>query len=154
MTEASYQTAPLTQYSDRFRDVAEELFHLVEARIDRGRGKRFKGSYSVIASTSSETAAKIIIYERHRGKRNGDWPPLCYGVYVLIRSNGRVGEEIWNNTSFDFQKYFPLAASYNTIGVAPKHEERFVYFPVMAGERLEDIADFLTFAVGVAGTAS
>ena len=51
-----------------------------------------------------------MIYETAKGKINGNDPLLSDGIYVLVRTkadeNGRT----------------------RTIGVAPKHDERFAYF--------------------------
>lgn len=54
---------------------------------------------------------------------NGLDPQLADGIYVLIRVSG--------------------SGSGRTIGVAPKHHERFAYFRLSDGQDSDEIADFL-----------
>jgi hypothetical protein len=126
-TETSYQTVPLTEYSQAFRDRATALFNLVTERIGAPRAKEYKGSFSVLAGSSEATAAKIMIYECGKGKINGHDPQLADGVYVLIRVHG------------------PARC---TIGVAPMHHERFAYFRLLDSQGLEEIADFIAACAG------
>ena len=126
-TETSYQTAPLADYNPTMRDRAAALFRLVAERVGTTRAKEFKGSYSVIASGSDATAAKIVIYESAKGKINGDDPKLADGVYVLVRVYGTTGR---------------------TIGVAPAHHERFAYFQLHIEQGLEEMADFIAACAG------
>jgi hypothetical protein len=124
-TPPSYQTAPLTDYSPALRRTAADLFDRVVQRVARGRAIAYKGSFSVLARSGQSTAAKIIVYEHGKGKPNGDWPLLSDGVYILIRAGGR-------ELSFG-----------RTIGVAPKHEERFAYVRLMPDQDLDEVADFI-----------
>jgi hypothetical protein len=127
----SYQTAPLVEYSPEFQALAEELFGKTAALVGGGTSEKHKGSYSFHARNGN-TAAKIIIYERRRGKENGAFPMLQDGIYVLLRT----------------QRSAP-----NTLGIAPKHEERFYYRRVSAADldgAAHDIADVLQ--VGVSET--
>jgi hypothetical protein len=126
-TETSYQTVPLMEYSQAFRDRATALFHLVTERVGAARAKECKGSYSVLAASNEATAAKILIYECAKGKINGHDPQLADGVYVLIRVHGTAG---------------------CTIGVAPMHHERFAYFRLPDAQGLEEIADFIAACAG------
>ncbi|MGH9575920.1 MAG: hypothetical protein ACRD3R_00680, partial [Terriglobales bacterium] len=82
--------------------------------------KKHKGSYSIFSRFGSFTAAKIVIYEAGLGKRNGKWPPLPDGVYVLLR--------------------VPANDPNESIGIAPKREGRFSYFPVNE-ENLEEAVE-------------
>jgi len=137
--EGSYQTAPLDRYSSPRLALAEELFDLLSALVPR-KARRYKGSYSILGSSSGETAAKIILYETGLGKTNGPLQ-LVDGVYVLVRANGCAGESIWKHD----HKWLPqsLRARLNraiTIGVAPKHDERFYYFLITRDEDLQEIA--------------
>ena len=127
-TETSYQTAPLVDYSPALRERATELFRRVEQRVG-SRAKRHKGSFSVIATSSDATAAKIMIYESGKGKMNGPDPELLDGVYVMIR--------------------LPGSATGRTIGVAPKHHERFAFFTLAAEQDLDEMADFIAACAGV-----
>jgi hypothetical protein len=126
-TETSYQTAPLAEYSPALRERAAALFRLVAARVGTAKAKEFKGSFSVIAGSSDATAAKIVIYEAGRGKINGLDPQLADGVYILIRVHG---------------------TAKRTVGVAPKHHERFAYFRLLDAQELEEMADFMAACAG------
>ena len=121
---ASYQTVPLEEYSSEFLMRADELFRNVQERVPRARCKRKKGSFSFRLKNGS-TAAKILIFENHKGKTSGNWAIDRDGVYVLFR------------TTDDVQ---------NTIGVAPRHHERFTYEYVEDGS-LDRIVENLRDAV-------
>ena len=127
-TETSYQTAPLSEYDPSLLDRAATLFRRVAQRVGPVRAKQHKGSFSFIAASSDATAAKIVIYEAGKGKMNGPDPHLVNGVYVLIRLTGN--------------------ATGKTIGVAPKHHERFAYFRLQDGQELEEMADFIAACAG------
>lgn len=121
----SYQTAPLAEYGPQHQALAEQLFDAAGRLVGRRVSKKCEGSYSFLSKTGS-TAAKIIIYERQHGKQNGAFPMLQNGVYVLLRTQG---------------------SAPNTLGVAPKHEERFYYRRVNetdldgAAEEIAEIVD-------------
>jgi hypothetical protein len=119
----SYQTAPLVDYAAPLRERAAELFRLVSERVGSARAKAYKGSFSVFAQSSDATAAKVMIYEAGKGKINGTDPLLGDGVYVLVR--------------------VPSHGPGRTIGVAPKHDERFAYFRLAPGQNLNEMADFI-----------
>lgn len=140
--EPSYQTAPLTAYSAALRERAEELFNRVTQRIGH-RAKRYKGSFSIFANTSSETAAKIVIYQRGLGRENGLWPILADGVYVLVRCNGAAGRAIWGGQMLRSSTYHQQLDSRNTLGIAPKHDERFAFFRLSDDDRTQDVAELL-----------
>ncbi|HWR51215.1 MAG TPA: hypothetical protein VN428_08920 [Bryobacteraceae bacterium] len=120
----SYQSAPLIDYSPVLQRRAEDLFGRIVQHVGPVKALRYKGSYSVISSSGDHTAAKIVIVEDGKGKVNGDSPPLCEGVYVLIRTQ-------------------PSKARRRTIGLAPKHEERFAYFRFVDGLDLDEVAAFI-----------
>ena len=138
----SYQTIPLEEYSPEFQGLAHRLFQRVVEIIGTHQPKPYKGSYSILASTSSATVAKIIIYEAGKGKTNGNWPDLRDGVYALIRANDEIGDRIWNEL---LPPRLPAeldhAARQETIGVAPSHTEQFAYTRV-TDETLEAIARY------------
>lgn len=143
--DASYQTAPLEQYSPRLQRVAERIFGLLRERISGSQARKHEGSYSIIGTSTKETVAKVVIYEAGLGKRNGLWPDFDDGVHVLVRANGLASKTIWGEI---VPRQEPeLGARMNrgvTIGIAPRHHRRFAYFRVKPGERLEDIADMLS----------
>jgi hypothetical protein len=86
------------------------------------RAKAHRANFSVIAASSDATAAKIVIYEAGKGKINGHDPQLGDGVYVLVRVHGTTAR---------------------TIGVAPRHHERFAYFRLHDEQGLAEMADFI-----------
>ena len=96
---ASYQTAPLQDYSQEFQALARRLFHRVGEIVGSQQPKEYRSSYSILASSSSATVAKIIIYESGKGKTNGNWPDIQEGVHALIRANDEIGDRIWENSS-------------------------------------------------------
>ncbi|HSC78487.1 MAG TPA: hypothetical protein VLB32_07980 [Candidatus Acidoferrales bacterium] len=146
MTKPSYRTVPLQRYSLRFRRVADRIFALTREHLAPKQLRRGKGSYSIIAASTQETTAKILIFERVKGSRTfGRWPLQSEGVYVLIRTNGEAAKNIWDDIAPDELSWF-FESRLNrgdTIAVAPNHAERFAYFPVMAGEDLSEIGILL-----------
>jgi hypothetical protein len=140
----SYQTVPLDEYSPELQDLAHRLFQRVAEILGTHQPKAYKGSYSILASTSSATVAKIIIYEDGKGKTNGNWPDLRDGIYALIRANDEIGDRIWNEL---LPQRLPAeldhATRQETIGIAPSHTEQFAYICV-TDENLEIIARYLT----------
>ena len=137
----SYQTAVLSEYSVGFQEVARAIVENVE-RLIVGHLAHHNGSYSILPQTSKETAAKIILYEPHLGKQNGEHFPLRHpGVYILVRRNGAIGQHIWGGARCS--PNLLERCEIQDIGVAPKHDESFRFFPVMAGESLDQIAGLL-----------
>ena len=144
--QSSYQTKPLTEYEPDFQQRAEEVFNLVQERIGQTRRqtRRYKGSYSIFGITSQGTALKIIIFQSNRGRVSG--APLLHqdGVYVLIRADGMLGdqmrgEKIWERTLN------------GTIGIAPHHSERFGYFRLSEQDDANTIADSIERCVQATG---
>jgi hypothetical protein len=145
MAERSYKTDKLREYSTSFCQVAEQIFRLASRQVGTQRTVQHEGSYSITATTTDETVAKILIFEPDRGRRFGNWPLMNPGVYVLIRVNGRAGQTIWSDSiRHEFERFFARMPSNNEdVAVAPNYDERFMFFPVMAGESLDDIAHFM-----------
>jgi len=121
----SYQTAPLAAYTAKHRQVAEDLYNKI-AQLG-ARTKRYKGSYSISGKLSQETAAKVVICEEGKGKANGGLD-LLSGVYALVRANGVAGER--NSAMLAENGLLTALSADGTIGVAPRHEERFRYIRV------------------------
>jgi hypothetical protein len=142
---SSYQTAPLQDYSQEFQALARRLFQRVGEIVGRQQPKEYRGSYSIVASSSSATVAKIIIiYESGKGKTNGNWPDIQEGVYALIRANDEIGDRIWGEL---LPPRLPAELEHTTrdrtIGVAPAHSEKFAYVHV-TDDNLELAARYLT----------
>lgn len=139
---ASYQTARLIEYPTEFQRIARQIAEAVRLRVG-DKLKEYDGSYSVVPSSSQETAAKIIIYDPHLGRENHPPLPLRHpGIYILLRHNGEIGPRIWRQMHLS-PNLFERCNLDLDVGVAPKHEERFRFFPVMAGESLDRIVELL-----------
>jgi hypothetical protein len=139
----TYQTARLQEYEPRFLEVAEDIFERVSREVPDRQLERHEGSFSVYAHSSKATAAKIVLWHPDLGK-NSDMPRMRDGVYVWVRANGSIGDEIWggilpNEMPRMFQRMWRDAAFH----VSPNTHADFAYFPVMAGDNLDDIADLL-----------
>ncbi len=108
----------MLDYAVALREHAAQLFRLVFERTGPTGSREQKGSFSIFAQSSDATAAKIVVDEEGKGKIKAPTPRLEDGVYVLIR--------------------VPSNAAGRTIGVAPKHDERFAYFR-MAPDQIGEI---------------
>jgi hypothetical protein len=139
----SYQTAKLQEYEPRFLQVADDLFERVRRNVPDRQLERHEGSFSVYAQTSKATAAKIVLWHPDLGE-SSDMPQMRDGVYVWVRANGNVGDEIWggilpSEMPWMFQRMWRDAAFH----VSPNPHADFACFPVMAGDDLDDIAALL-----------
>ena len=142
-THASYQTAPLDAYSPEYQQLAQRAFERIGEIVRSDQPKHYKGSYSILAATSSATVAKIIIYESGKGRTNGNWPDLRDGVYALIRANDEIGDRIWGELlPVRLSTELDHAERARTIGVAPSHTEQFAYIRV-TDENLEAVSRYL-----------
>ena len=139
----TYKTAPLVEYEQSFQDVAAEIYGLVPAKSG---GKVEKGSYSFrLSPHSHETTAKIVIYEKHLGVAMlGELPLRHDGVYMLVRINGTCADALWNEISWLARGFSERLTRSEGIAIAPHHNETFAFFPVMAGENLSRIAEFIS----------
>ncbi|HET8889091.1 MAG TPA: hypothetical protein VFQ41_09315 [Candidatus Angelobacter sp.] len=137
---SSYQTGRFAEYSTEFVDVADRLANLLQQRQTAKPIARFEGSYSIISPNTGETSAKILIFQQGVGRENPG--PLALrneGVYILTRRNGTIGPTIQASGFQMLSRTHPV----DNIGVTPKRDERFGFFPVMAGENFQNIVDFL-----------
>src|SRR4051812_21662168 len=82
--QTSYQTAPLREYGEQFRQRALVLFGLIRERLGRLRVREYKGSFSILQEPGLATAAKIVIYEAGKGSVNGPDPALTDGIYIWV----------------------------------------------------------------------
>ncbi len=125
----SYQTAALTHYNASLRQQADAIFEEMRALFGR-RAKRYKGSYSILAETSAETVAKIVIYQQGTGRENGLFPILEDGVYFLTRIGAGSEPRIWEAKTIRSTNSEESLDPGATIGIAPRHEKRFAYFRI------------------------
>ena len=138
----SYQTAPLTHYGLELQHHAATLWDSVCELLPPSKRKKYDGSYSLFAS-SSQTAAKILIFQSNKGKIDGDFPPLQDGVYALFRADGALGDRIFGDLlPSEAPVVYQRLERGNTIGVAPAHDKRFVYL-LVSPDQLEEIAHAL-----------
>ena len=140
----SYQTARLQEYDAHFLQVAEDLFARVARQLLPDRVERHEGSFSVYGQNVRDTAAKIVIYHPELGRRSHDWPRMRDGVYVWIRSNGAIGNAIWGGVlPVEMPWMFNRMWRNLTVQIAANPQAEFSYFPLMAGDELDDIAGFV-----------
>jgi hypothetical protein len=140
--EPSYQTVSLTKYDGALRERAEEVFGSVSEQLGL-KAKRYKGSFSVFSKLSNETVAKIVIYQHGLGRENGEWPSLSDGVYVLVRRNGGAWRATWEGNLLRSSALYERLNPERTLGIAPKHAERFAYFRLEPQDEIQSVADLL-----------
>lgn len=146
---ATYKTAPLTDYNPAFQDVARRLFETASSRLVDASAVEEKGSYSFRPrNLSQETIVKIVVFQHHLGvQMQGELPWRNDGVYVLVRSNGAFGDIIWSDPLLFGSPFCTRMSRDENVGTAPNFDARFAYFPVMAGESLDAIAEFVSSIV-------
>ena len=140
-----YQTANLELYEPRFVGIAEDLFNRVSARMPAQQVKRHEGSFSVYGQGSRAAVVKIVIYHPQIGNPSHDWPRMRDGVYVWVRADGLIGDAIWGDIlpvemPWMFQRIW---RDMLLVQIAPNPQADFAYFPIMAGDDLNEIASFI-----------
>jgi hypothetical protein len=119
-----HQTVRLARYDRQWQQLAHDLFQRVRARSPAQLARKQPyGSYSVLKSAGSETAAKIVLYEAALAK--GPWQPGADGVYVCLRTEGHA------------------ATAGLTVGFKPNPAERFAFFRLEPTQDLDVMADFI-----------
>ena len=139
----SYQTQRLERYEPRFLAIAEDIFGRIRREIPAQQVERHDGSFSVHGQTVRDTAAKIVIYDPQLG-RESNWPRMRDGVYIWVRANGPIGDLIWGDTlPVEMPWMFARMWRNTTVQISANPQADFAYFPVMAGDDLDEIADLL-----------
>jgi hypothetical protein len=141
---ARYQSARLEEYEARFLTVAEDIFDRIRRVIPAQQVERHDGSFSVYDRTGEDRVAKIVIYDRELGREQNNWPRIRDGVYVWVRANGPVGSRIWAGAlPTQLPRMFGRMWRDMTVQISPNPDADFAYFPVMAGDDLDEIAHLL-----------
>src|SRR5438270_11107736 len=91
-----YKTARLEQYRGEYLRVAEDIFSRTGRLLPDAQLERHPGSFSILSREPRDRAAKIVIFQ-DRLEWTKDWPRMSEGVYAWVRTNGRVGEAIWDD---------------------------------------------------------
>lgn len=146
---ATYKTAPRIDYDLSFQGVAERLFDLASNRVVHGVPVAEKGSYSFRPKNrSQETVVKILIFQRALGiQMQGELPWRDDDVYVLVRTNGEFGDAVWQDPLAMDSRFRVRMNRDENVATAPNYDARFAYFPVMAGESSDAIAEFVASVV-------
>jgi hypothetical protein len=67
---------------------------------------------------------------------------MSEGVYAWVRTNGPVGNAIWDDIlPVELPHMFVRMDRNDTVQVAANPQADFAYFPVMAGEDYEELAE-------------
>jgi hypothetical protein len=138
---ARYQSVRLEQYESRFLTIAEDIFDRIRRVIPLQQVERHDGSFSVYDRTGEDRVAKIVIYDPELGREQNDWPRIRDGVYVWVRADGPIGSRIWTGSlPIQMPKMFARMWRDMTVQISPNPHADFAYFPVMAGDDLDEIA--------------
>jgi hypothetical protein len=137
-----YKTSSGMRPDSSFESVTQHLLDLVSARLRYGHVIGKRGTYSFRPANSQETIVKIIIFRRDSDMQGG---PLWEndGVYVLVRTNGKFGNILWNDVLSTSSQFYGRMRRTDIVKTAPDYTSRFAHFPVMAGESLDAIADLI-----------
>jgi len=148
-----YQTEDIIKYPRQLLQQAADLFQLVgeliPSEFSEAHCKIRDGSFSIIATNSKETSAKIVIYQRGVGRwlvvNNLRWNN---GVYIWVRANdesGRAFELAARAPDFNYiwvlSRFTPNCA----VSIAPNPNEHFYYFKMEPHDNLTQIAKLLAF---------
>lgn len=136
---SNYQTKPLEQYKQRYLEVAEDIIKNLKGKIPEPQVKRYKGSFSILGTSTQQTVAKIVLADE-----NSSDPFIREGVYVAVRSNGASGEAIWDQIPSKLPWMFEQMKKIKTASISPQYHAEFIHLPVMAGDDFGEIATLLT----------
>jgi hypothetical protein len=140
----SYQSKPLVEYEERYVNIASTIAQRLSEKVPAAQLKEYKGTFSILRTTTKETAAKIVLWDPENWKSGDALPFMREGVYIWVRANGELGESIWGDTlPVEMPWMFRRLQRTITLQIAPHYDVEFAYFPVMAGDDLDEIAEFL-----------
>jgi len=147
-----YQTEEITSYSSQLLRESMALFQLARVRVPPDSAGvhciQCKGSFSIKATNTDETSAKMVMYQRGVGRWLRDDPVWSDGVYIWVRTNGHCGEGFEMaardpkfNHRWVLRRFIPNLA----VSVAPNPNEHFYYFKMEADDNRTQIAELLAF---------
>jgi hypothetical protein len=148
-----YRTNKIDKYPAHIRRLAFDLFShahgFMPAAFANDHCVQREGSFSIIATTSDETSAKIVMYDSAVGEwleRND--PGWSDGTCVWVRANdvsGRVFEDAAHDPAFVHNWALTRFVPNEALSVAPNPNEHFYYFKIHPGESRAPIAELLAF---------
>jgi len=146
----SYHSKPLVEYEERYLEVARDIAQRVSEKVSPKLVKEYKGSFSIVHTTSKETMAKIVLWDPEKWKPSDSLPFMREGVYIWVRANGVVSESIWGDTlPLEMPWIFRRMKRQLHLEIEPHYDVEFAYFPVMVGDDLEEIAQLLAACANV-----
>jgi hypothetical protein len=135
-----YTPGKLGEYDEGFVRVAQTLFDLVRAQLPSAQLEDREGSFTINGSTIELAAAKIFIYDPHVGRPRRALPHLRDGVYIGVRADGPIADRIWAGTlPHETPRMFERLRTDETIQITFVNPQQFAYFPVMAGDDLNEL---------------
>jgi hypothetical protein len=138
-----YKPVRLEHYRPEYLRVAEDVFARIGRYLPESQLERALGSFSILSREPNDRAAKIVVFQ-NRMEWTKDWPRMSEGVYGWVRTNGPVGNAIWNDIlPAEMPHMFARMDRVDTVQIAANNQADFAYFPIMAGEDFEDLARFL-----------
>lgn len=158
-----YHTDDIMKYSPAVAGPGMDVFKHVSALLPPASADRHcvihDGSFSIIGTSSPETIAKIVMYQRRVGNwLQGTTPPIPWydGVYIWVRADdasdsAQAFETAANDPSFAYgwalNRFVRNPRAYAAVSVARPdfRDEHFYYFPMVPGEATAPIAEFLAF---------
>lgn len=147
-----YQTADIREYQREIGHEARNLFQLIHERLLSENAQSHcvarKGSFSIIATSTNETAAKIVMYQTGVGHWLGADPGWDPGVYVWVRANdgsGRQFEVAARDANFAHRWVLTRFETNRAVSVAPNPNKHFYYFRMSAEDDRSRIAQLLAF---------
>ena len=147
-----YQTGVIERYQSDFIREASRLFELTREQVFPEHVDHhcrvYEGSFSIIATSTDETAAKIVMYQEGIGRWLGNDPDWNRGVYVWVRANdnsGRAFEIAAQDHNFAHGWVLTRFEQNRAVSVAPNPSEHFYYFRMGAEDDRSRIAQLLAF---------
>lgn len=148
-----YKTDKIQKYLPEYSQETMNLFQLIREIVPSGFRENhciiLEGSFSIRATSTKETSAKIVMYQRGIGlwwfKIDPGW---SHGVYVWIRANdisGRAFQMAAKDHNFRHRWVLSRFEVNRAVSVAPNPNEHFYYFKIEPNDNRSQIAELLAF---------